>query len=111
MDVTPLDVLEIAIRRGGYPSLVSSRRYRRYEGRPGEIIEKLPPEQRATLRELRSEDIAGSKLDRDVACFGYDDGAPGEMGREAVHKALMAFDRQVLKIPPPRLRPHRRSAV
>jgi hypothetical protein len=52
MHQTPLDVLEIATVRGGWPSLVSSRSFRRYQGRPGEIIEKLSPEQRATLREF-----------------------------------------------------------
>lgn len=109
MTQTPLDVLETAMARGGRPSLVLSRSFRRYQGRPGEIIEKLSPEQRATLRELRSDDVADGKVSRDAAWLGYDGYDRGELRAGTVHKMLAEFDRKVLRISPPAREPRKRA--
>lgn len=109
MHQTPLDVLEIAMARGGWPSLLSSRSFRRYQGRPGEIIEKLTPEQRATLRELRSDDVGEGKISRYAAWLGYDGYNPGELHAETIHKMLAEFDRKVLRMAPPAREPRKRA--
>ena len=105
MSQTPMDVLQIAIARGGHPSLISSCRYRRFEGRPGEIVEKLSPEQRAALRELRSGDVTEGKIGRGVAWLSQGFYEPGRLPPETVRDALMAFDCEVLRIPAPRRMP------
>ena len=96
MNQTPVGVLRVAIARGGHPSI---------EGRPGEIVEKLTPDQRATLCELRSADVAEGKIGRDVAWFGYGLYEPGQISPEAAREMLLTFDRKVLRIPAPRRMP------
>lgn len=109
MTETPLDVLEIAMARGGWPSLVSSRSFRRYQGRPGEIIEKLSPQQRVTLQELRSDDVAEGKVSRCAAWLGYDGYDRGELRADTVHTMLAEFDRKVLRMAPPSREPRKRA--
>ena len=77
--MTPVEVLQHAMAIGGWPSLISSRRYQRYQGRPGEIIEKLGAKERAVLKNLRSDDITEKNVDRYAAWLGYD-GYYGEPG-------------------------------
>ncbi len=95
---TPIEALEYAIARGGHPSLISSRRFKKYQGHPGEIIEKLNTETRSLLQELRSEDISSEKVDRLAAWLGCDD---DEHRINDHHRNLrIKFDQEVLKLSP-----------
>jgi len=71
--MTPASALDYTIVRGGHPSLVSSRRYRRYQGQPGEVIERMPPDVRAALTELRSADVAAERVPREAAWLASDE--------------------------------------
>lgn len=93
---TPVEALEYAMARGGYPSLVSSRRFKKYQGRPGEIIEKLDSETRSLLQELRSDDISSEKVDRLAAWFGCDDDE--HRASEYYHDLCTKFDQKILKL-------------
>lgn len=105
-ELTPVRVLQRAMARCGWPSLLSSRRYRRGEGRPGEIVQGLSSEEREVLRGLRSTDIDSSHVDRDVPWLGYGGcREPGELLPETVESMRLDFDRRELQMGPPRKMP------
>lgn len=90
---TPVEALNEGIDKGGWPSMVSSRKFKKYQGRPGEIIEQLSPTTRASLRELKSDDISLEKVDRLAAWLGYDDD-----GKQSLKDLCFKFDKEILKI-------------
>ena len=96
--MTPIAALERAIARGGHPSLISSRRHRRFEGRPGEIIERMDVETRAALRCLRSEDVGAGAVSRYAGWLSTDDDF--FFARLAYKNATRDFDRHVLHLRP-----------
>jgi len=68
MDETPLEVLESTICLS---TVLSAVRPRKWRGRPGEMIERLPEDRRATLRRLRSSDVSADKVSRHAAWADY----------------------------------------
>lgn len=100
MNITPSHALQHAIARGGTPSMVGavSRRFKRYGGRPGEIVEMLAPEFRAALRELRSSDVSTESVDRWAGWYAeqeYDDRMHLD---RLLRQATEDFDRRVLRL-------------
>jgi hypothetical protein len=81
--------------------MISSRRFRMYQGRPGEVIEKMDEETRALLRELRSDDLAPEKTSRYAAWLGQSH--EDDQARQ-FSEMLLKHDREVLRLPPPRVR-------
>jgi hypothetical protein len=95
--MTPIEALQKAIFRGGWPSVVSSRRHRRYDGVPGEIIAQMAPEVREALAELRSSDIEAKKLSRFVAWLGYE-GFEQDHLESSFRRDREEFERKVLHL-------------
>lgn len=95
---TPETTLRQAIGRGGWRSMItSSRRWKDWQGRPGEVIERMPEEQRAMLRELRSDDISEGRIGNGVAWLSWD----GSSSRTDPQGIFEEFDRKMLRIPEP----------
>lgn len=96
---TPVDALERAMAIGGHAGVISSRRRKKYQGRPGEVIERMDEPTRALLRELRSDDISPERASRYAAWLGEDDSADGRWPAEC-QRMMLDFDQKVLGLTP-----------
>ena len=74
---------------------------------PGFFIARLDDESRSILRGLTS-DMLGTMRGIGYYGRGHYDLRPREVVE--IEEALLRFDREVLKLPPARLRPHHRGA-
>ena len=84
--MSPVDALDAAIQRGGYPSLFSSFKPRP-GGIPGEVIAKLDAETREALTRLTSEHIRPGRAPTWAAWLGYT-----EASGQGISKLKMEYD-------------------
>lgn len=92
---TPLDALKHGINKGGWPSMLSARKPRkRWQGKPGEIIENLSAETREFLKNLKSDDITEDKVTKEVAHLSADN----EWDRQDyINELKSKFDQKIIR--------------
>jgi hypothetical protein len=83
----PIDALKRAIEY----LIVSSRRF---ENRPGAVIEKMAPETREALKGLKSSDIDGGPQAERIDVYGDD----AHYRNKEFEKDKISFDKKFLKI-------------
>lgn len=95
-----VDVLHKAMGRAGV-SVFSSRRLKKWQGKPGEIIAKMSEEDKEKLRELKSDDISSGAMGRDAdlaAYTGYQESDEDKNRYEQLGKELkLKFDEKIVK--------------
>ena len=88
---TPAEVLNHAIARATWLGGA-----RRPKGKPGEIIASMSEEDRALLRELKSEDISPEKLSPKVAWLGTEDERSNMA--QLISEECLKFDKDKLRL-------------